>query len=146
MQFCAIRRYDLSRPGTRRWCAPCVASIWRNISTKTGIDDRPALRLYREIAGENRSRRDARDFDWQGRAFSLDPATYGEWSSHDRSSTGHAERVTTCHAMGVVRHRMPFDLVVARGQRLLDGNHQLLFVGRIDRGLAGHDHLAGLVL
>jgi hypothetical protein len=26
-----------------------------------GIDDRPALRLYLEIAGENRRRRDARD-------------------------------------------------------------------------------------
>jgi cardiolipin synthase A/B len=37
-----------------------------------------ALRLYREIAGENRSRCDARDFDWQGLAFSLDSATYGE--------------------------------------------------------------------
>jgi hypothetical protein len=32
----------------------------------------PALRRYREIAGENRSRRDARDFDQQGLAFSLD--------------------------------------------------------------------------
>jgi hypothetical protein len=38
-----------------------------------GIDDRPALRLYRKIAGENRSRRDARDFDRQGPAFSFDP-------------------------------------------------------------------------
>jgi hypothetical protein len=37
-----------------------------------------ALRRYREIAGENRSRRDARDFDRQGLAFTLDPATYGE--------------------------------------------------------------------
>jgi hypothetical protein len=28
--------------------------------------------------GENRSGRDARDFDRQGLAFSLDPATYAE--------------------------------------------------------------------
>lgn len=42
-----------------------------------GIDDRAALRLYREIARANRRRRDAGDFNWQGLAFSLDPATYG---------------------------------------------------------------------
>jgi cardiolipin synthase len=43
-----------------------------------GIDDRSALRLYREIARANRRKRDANDFDWQGLAFSLDPAAYGE--------------------------------------------------------------------
>jgi cardiolipin synthase len=43
-----------------------------------GIDDRAALRLYREIARTNRRKRDAGDFDWQGLAFSLDPAVYGE--------------------------------------------------------------------
>jgi phosphatidylserine/phosphatidylglycerophosphate/cardiolipin synthase-like enzyme len=42
-----------------------------------GIDDRAALRLYREIARENRRRRDANDSRWQGLAFSLDPAMYG---------------------------------------------------------------------
>jgi len=42
-----------------------------------GIDDRSALRLYREIAHENRARRDANDCAWQGLAFSLDPAAYG---------------------------------------------------------------------
>jgi cardiolipin synthase A/B len=42
-----------------------------------GIDDRAALRLYREVARENRRRRDAGDFKWQGLAFSLDPAMYG---------------------------------------------------------------------
>jgi phosphatidylserine/phosphatidylglycerophosphate/cardiolipin synthase-like enzyme len=42
-----------------------------------GIDDRAALRLFREIASENRRRRDADDFKWQGLAFSLDPETYG---------------------------------------------------------------------
>jgi cardiolipin synthase len=43
-----------------------------------GIDDCSALRLYREIARDNRRRRDANDFQWQGLAFSLDPAAYGE--------------------------------------------------------------------
>jgi cardiolipin synthase len=43
-----------------------------------GIDDRTALGLYREIARENRRRRDANDLNWQGLAFSLDPARYGE--------------------------------------------------------------------
>ena len=42
-----------------------------------GIDDRSALRLYRQIARENRRRRDANDGQWQGLAFSLDPAAYG---------------------------------------------------------------------
>jgi cardiolipin synthase len=42
-----------------------------------GIDDRSALRLYRDIARENRQRRDASDCKWQGLAFSLDPAAYG---------------------------------------------------------------------
>ena len=42
-----------------------------------GIDDRAALRLYGEIARENRRRREAGDCKWQGLAFSLDPATYG---------------------------------------------------------------------
>ena len=42
-----------------------------------GIDDRSALRLYREIARENCRRHEANDGDWQGLAFSLDPASYG---------------------------------------------------------------------
>jgi phosphatidylserine/phosphatidylglycerophosphate/cardiolipin synthase-like enzyme len=42
-----------------------------------GIDDRSALRLYRQIARENRRRRDANDGQWQGLAFSLNPAAYG---------------------------------------------------------------------
>ncbi|HEY7200801.1 MAG TPA: phosphatidylserine/phosphatidylglycerophosphate/cardiolipin synthase family protein [Candidatus Dormibacteraeota bacterium] len=41
------------------------------------LDDRAALDAYRLIARENRARRDAGDPDWQGLAFSLDPATYG---------------------------------------------------------------------
>ena len=42
-----------------------------------GIDDRAALRLYREIARDNCRRRDAGDYNGQGQAFSLDPARYG---------------------------------------------------------------------
>ncbi|MBS0408780.1 MAG: phosphatidylserine/phosphatidylglycerophosphate/cardiolipin synthase family protein [Proteobacteria bacterium] len=42
------------------------------------MDDRAALALYRRTAAENRARRDAGRGDWQGLAFTLDPATYGE--------------------------------------------------------------------
>jgi phosphatidylserine/phosphatidylglycerophosphate/cardiolipin synthase-like enzyme len=43
----------------------------------TDIDDRAALSLYRDIARENRGRRDVNDSKWQGLAFSLNPAGYG---------------------------------------------------------------------
>ncbi len=77
MQFYAITRYGLSRSGTGGLCAPSLRAFGEHLDQDTaGINDRSALRLYREIAGENRRRRDARDFDWQGLAFSLDPATY----------------------------------------------------------------------
>jgi phosphatidylserine/phosphatidylglycerophosphate/cardiolipin synthase-like enzyme len=42
------------------------------------LDARSAHRLYREIAGKNRQRRDAGRHDWQGLAYRLDPWTYGE--------------------------------------------------------------------
>jgi phosphatidylserine/phosphatidylglycerophosphate/cardiolipin synthase-like enzyme len=41
------------------------------------LDDRAALRLFRRVANENRRRRDTGNDDWQGLAFSVDPATYG---------------------------------------------------------------------
>jgi phosphatidylserine/phosphatidylglycerophosphate/cardiolipin synthase-like enzyme len=41
------------------------------------LDDRAALRLYRQVAVENRRRKDAGNSEWQGLAFSLDPAAYG---------------------------------------------------------------------
>jgi cardiolipin synthase A/B len=41
------------------------------------LDDRAALRLYRQIAHTNRGKREAGDHDWQGLAFALDPAAYG---------------------------------------------------------------------
>jgi len=43
----------------------------------THIDDRAALRLYRQVAKENRRKRELGDSEWQGLAFSLDPAAYG---------------------------------------------------------------------
>ena len=42
------------------------------------LDDRAALDLYRQVAQENRCKRDGGDADWQGLAFRLDPATYGD--------------------------------------------------------------------
>jgi hypothetical protein len=55
-------------------CALLAEHLGRDTA---GIDDRAALRLYREIARENRRKHDAGDAGWQGLAFSLDPATYG---------------------------------------------------------------------
>jgi cardiolipin synthase len=40
----------------------------------SGMSDRAALQLFRRIARENRARFEAGDHDWQGLAFSLDPA------------------------------------------------------------------------
>ena len=42
------------------------------------IDVREALQVYRVIAQQNRRKREIGDPDWQGIAFSLDPAAYGE--------------------------------------------------------------------
>jgi phosphatidylserine/phosphatidylglycerophosphate/cardiolipin synthase-like enzyme len=44
----------------------------------SGLDDRAALALYRDIARTNRRKRDAGDFDWQGLAYDLDAAAHGE--------------------------------------------------------------------
>lgn len=44
----------------------------------SGLNDREALALYRRIAVENRARREAGQADWQGLAFQLDPAAYGD--------------------------------------------------------------------
>jgi len=44
----------------------------------THLGVRAALHLYRRIAEVNRRQRDAGDSDWQGLAYRLDPATYGE--------------------------------------------------------------------
>jgi cardiolipin synthase A/B len=50
-----------------------------HLDRSTGdLDDRAALHLYQDLARANRRKRDAGDGDWQGNAYSLDPATYGE--------------------------------------------------------------------
>jgi cardiolipin synthase len=55
------------------------ALLAEHLDRSTGdLDARAALRLYRELARANRRKRDAGDSDWQGNAYSLDPATYGE--------------------------------------------------------------------
>jgi cardiolipin synthase A/B len=41
------------------------------------MDDRAALRLFRKVARQNRTKLKAGDHAWQGLAFSLDPASYG---------------------------------------------------------------------
>jgi cardiolipin synthase A/B len=41
------------------------------------LDDRSALRLYRDVARANRLKGAAGNFVWQGLAFSLAPAAYG---------------------------------------------------------------------
>lgn len=42
----------------------------------TGIDDRAALSLFRQVARDNRRKLDAGDHGWQGLAFELDPASH----------------------------------------------------------------------
>jgi cardiolipin synthase len=42
------------------------------------LDAREALRLYQAIAQQNRRKRESDDPGWQGMAYNLDPATYGE--------------------------------------------------------------------
>lgn len=42
------------------------------------LDAREALQLYRAIAQQNGRKREAGDPSWQGMAYSLDPAVYGE--------------------------------------------------------------------
>lgn len=55
-----------------------VALLAKHLDQDTAhLDDFAALGLYQQIAKDNHERRDAGDFEWQGSAFSLDPATYG---------------------------------------------------------------------
>jgi len=50
-----------------------------HLNQDTGrLDMRAALQLYRAIAQQNRRKREAGDLDWQGIAYSLDPAAYGQ--------------------------------------------------------------------
>jgi phosphatidylserine/phosphatidylglycerophosphate/cardiolipin synthase-like enzyme len=64
------------------WHGPTVRALRENLLLEhTGrdtheMDDRSALRMYREVARENARRRDAGGAQ-EGLAFALDPATYG---------------------------------------------------------------------
>jgi cardiolipin synthase A/B len=44
------------------------------------LDDRAALRLFRDIARSNREKMERREADWQGLAFALSPEAYGRES------------------------------------------------------------------
>ena len=63
------------------WHEPTVRELRRELLLEHlgrdtgGLDDRAALRLYREIARQNRARRAAGEPS-RGLAFALDPATY----------------------------------------------------------------------
>jgi hypothetical protein len=41
------------------------------------LDDRAALRLYRQVALANRKKRDSGNSQWHGLVFRMDPASYG---------------------------------------------------------------------
>jgi len=66
------------------WDGTVVRALRRELLSEhlnqdTGrLDMRVALQLYRAIAQQNRRKREARDPDWQGIAYSLDPAAYGQ--------------------------------------------------------------------
>lgn len=56
-----------------------VELFQEHLATDTsGLDDGAALRLFRQIADENRQRHTDGNPDWQGLAFRLDVATYGQ--------------------------------------------------------------------
>jgi cardiolipin synthase A/B len=65
------------------WDPQVVRSLRRELLAEhlgrdtADLDDRSSLRLYRQVANENRRKREAGNSDWQGLAFSLDPAAYG---------------------------------------------------------------------
>jgi len=65
------------------WCPEAVRSLLRELLAEhlghsTGhLDDRAAMRFYRQVAIENANKRALGQHDWQGIAFSLDPETYG---------------------------------------------------------------------
>jgi cardiolipin synthase A/B len=84
---CNLHTYSLfghSEMNVSFWDPTVVRALRRELLAEhlgrdtADLDDRAALGLYRQIARANRARRNARDNDWQGLAFSLDPATYGE--------------------------------------------------------------------
>ena len=53
----------------------------QHLGVDTGqMDDRAALRLFRDVAHSNREKMDRRAPDWKGLAFALSPETYGRES------------------------------------------------------------------
>lgn len=62
-----------------------VELLKEHLATDTShIDDRAALRLFREIAMQNRARWDRGVCAWQGLAFRLDVERYGSRTGDDR--------------------------------------------------------------
>jgi cardiolipin synthase len=65
------------------WDVECVRRLRRDLFAEhleqdtAYLDDRQALALYRRVACENARKREAGQNNWEGIAFSLDPATYG---------------------------------------------------------------------
>jgi phosphatidylserine/phosphatidylglycerophosphate/cardiolipin synthase-like enzyme len=54
------------------------ALLDRHLGVATaGLDDRAALRLFKDVARANRRRLEAGEADWQGFVFGLSPETYG---------------------------------------------------------------------
>lgn len=54
------------------------ALLAEHLGEDTGpLDDRAALRQYRRVALANRQRQERGLADWQGLAFTLNPASYG---------------------------------------------------------------------
>ncbi|MGD9880174.1 MAG: phosphatidylserine/phosphatidylglycerophosphate/cardiolipin synthase family protein [Reyranella sp.] len=82
---CNLHRYSLfgnsemnvsfAQPNTVR--ALRCALLREHLGHDTaGMDDRAALRLFRQVARDNRKRLDAGGHAWRGLAFALDPATH----------------------------------------------------------------------
>jgi cardiolipin synthase A/B len=65
------------------WCPEAVRSLRcellaEHLEHPTGLfDDRAAMSFYRQVAIENAKKHALGQHEWQGIAFSLDPATYG---------------------------------------------------------------------
>ena len=83
---CNLHRWSVlgnSEMNVTFWDPAVVRALRRELLAEhlgrdtANLDDRAALGEYRRIARENRRRREAGDPEWQGLAFSLDPATYG---------------------------------------------------------------------
>ncbi|MDQ0468404.1 phospholipase D-like domain-containing protein [Labrys wisconsinensis] len=83
---CNLHGYSLDGHGEMNaaiWDAAVVRALRRTLLAEhldldtAGLDDRAALRLFRETASANRARWRAGEAGWQGLAIALDPATYG---------------------------------------------------------------------